>query len=83
MIERIMTIEQPADSSYKGKEVLDFELTVDNNLYTNLKGLHICFPIHFKELSNTVAVLDADIYLVNNFFAQWVNEIDILKYGTK
>ena len=82
MIERIMTIEQPAGSSYKDKEVLDFELTVDNNLYTNLKGLHICFPIHFKKLSNTAADLDADIYPVNNFFAQWVNEIDILKYGT-
>ena len=69
MIERIMTIEHPADSSYKDKEVLDFELMADNNLYTKLKSLHICFTIHLKKLSSTVADLDADIYLVNNFFA--------------
>ena len=27
--------------------VLDFELKLDNNFYTNLKSLHICFPVHF------------------------------------
>ena len=26
--------------------------------------------------------LDADIYPVNNFFAHWIREIDITKYGT-
>ena len=47
MIEKIMTNEQPASPSYKDKEVLDFELKLDNNFYTNLKSLHICFPVHF------------------------------------
>ena len=47
MIEKIMTNEQPAGPSYKDKEVLDFELKLDNNFYTNLKSLHICFPVHF------------------------------------
>ena len=27
--------------------VLDFELKLDNNFYTNLKSLHICFPVRF------------------------------------
>ena len=27
-----------------------------------LKSLHICFTIHLKKLSSTVADLDADIY---------------------
>ena len=31
MIEKIMTIEQPANPFYKDKEVLDFELMLDNN----------------------------------------------------
>ena len=31
MIEKIMTIEQPVDPSYKDKEVLGFELILDNN----------------------------------------------------
>ena len=43
MIEKIIAIEEPSDPSYKHKEVLDFELILDNNL----KSLHICFPIHF------------------------------------
>ena len=47
MIEKIMTNEQPAGPSYKDKEVLDFELKLDNNFYTNLKSFHICFPVHF------------------------------------
>ena len=72
MIEKIMTIEQPANPSYKDKEVLDFELILDYHIYTNIKSLHICFPIHFKNLSNAAANLDADIYPVNNFFAHWV-----------
>ena len=37
MIEKIMTIEQPADTTYSDKEILDFELILDNNYYTNLK----------------------------------------------
>ena len=37
MIEKIMTIEQPADRTYSDKEILDFELIWDNNYYTNLK----------------------------------------------
>ena len=82
MIEKIMTIDQPANPSYKDKEVLDFELILDNNFYSNLKSLHICFSIDFKKSSNTAANLDADIYLVNNFFAHWVKEIDIQKCGT-
>ena len=27
----------------KDKKVLDFELILDNNDYTNLKSLHLCF----------------------------------------
>ena len=70
MIEKIIT-EQLANPFYKDKEVLDFKLMLDNNFCTNLKSLHICFPIHFKSLSNAAANLDSDIYPVNNFFANW------------
>ena len=82
IIEKIMATEQPVDSSYKDEEVLDFELILDNNFYTNLKSLHICFSIHFKKLSNAAANLDADIYPVNIFFLHWVKKINTLKYDT-
>ena len=82
MIEKVMTIEQSVDTTYSDKEILDFELILDNNYYTNLKSLHLCFPIRFKKLSNIAHNLDVDIYLVNNFFAHWIREIDVTKYGT-
>ena len=67
MIEKIMTIEQPADTTYSKKEILDFELILYNNYYTNLKTLHLCFPIRFEKLSNIAHNLDADIYPVQIF----------------
>ena len=82
MIENIKAIEQPADTIYSNKEILDIELILDNDYYTDFKSLHLCFPIRFKKLSNIAQNLDADIYPVNNFFLHWIREIDITKYGT-
>ena len=79
MIEKIITIEQPTDPSYKEKEGLGFELISDNNFYRNLESFHICFHIHFKNFPNAAANLDTDIYLVNKSFPHWVKEINILK----
>ena len=42
MIEKIKTIECLADTTYKDKEVLEFDLTLDNDHYTNFKNLHLC-----------------------------------------
>ena len=58
------------------------KLTLENNYYTNLKSRHLRFPIRFKKLSNIAHNLDADIYPENNFFAHWIRETDITKYGT-
>ena len=82
MIEKIMTTEQPVDTKYSDREILHFELILDNNYYTNLKSLRLCFPIKFRKLSNATHNLDADIYPVNSFFAHWIREIDITRYGT-
>ena len=76
MIEKIMTIEQPVDTTYSDKEILNFELILDNNYYTNLKSLHLYFPIRFKKLSDIAHNLDSDNYPVNSFFAHWIREID-------
>ena len=82
MIEKIVIIEQPADTTYSEKKILDFELILGNNYYTNLKSLHICFSIRFRKLTNAAQNLDANIYPVNKFFAHWIREIEIMKYGT-
>ena len=67
MIEKIKTIEQPADSTYKDKETLDFELILDKN-YTNQKSLHICFPIKLKILFNATQILNLNLNPVNSLF---------------
>ena len=80
MIKKIMTTEQATHATYSDKEILDFELILDNNYYTDLKSLHICFPIRFRKLTNAAQNLDVDIYRLNNFFCSldkgdWHNEI--------
>ena len=47
MLDRIDIIEQPAHISYKDKETFDFQLLLDENLYTNLNSLHLCFSTKF------------------------------------
>ena len=79
---KVMTIEQSADITYSDKKVLNFGLIFDKNYYTNLKSLHLCFPIRFRKLSNAAQNLDLALFPVNNFFAHWIKKIDILKYGT-
>ena len=37
MIGKILTTGQPADTTSSDKEILDFELILNNNYYTNLK----------------------------------------------
>ena len=51
MIEKIMTIEQPTDTTYSDKEILGFELILGNKYYTNLRSLHICLPIRSRKLT--------------------------------
>ena len=82
MIQKIKTIEQPANPTYKDKETLESELILDKNYYTNLKYLHLCFPIGFRKLTNAAKDLDPNLVPVNNFFVHWIKEIDITNYGT-
>ena len=63
-------------------EQLDFQILLTQTYYVNPNGIHICFPIKIKRRTN--ANLDIDTYLitVNNFFAHWVKEIIVTRYGS-
>ena len=82
MIEKIITIEQPAETTYKDKETLEFELILEKNYYTYLKSLHLCFAIRFRKLTTADQNLNPNLVPVNNLFAHWIKEIDITKCGT-
>ena len=82
MLDNIDTLEKVAHHSYKDKEQLDFQILLTENYYVNPSNIHICFPIKFKKKSNNKSDIEDDLITVNNFFAHWVKEISITKYGS-
>ena len=82
MLDDIDTREKVAHPSYKDKEQLDFQTLLTENYYVNPPNIHICFPIKFLKKSNNNSNIDGDLVPVNNFFAHWVKEISITKYGS-
>ena len=82
MLDDIDTREKVAHPSYKDKEQLDFQILLTENYYVNPANIHICFPIKMKKKSNNNSDIDDDLITVNNFFAHWVKEISITKYGS-
>ena len=73
MIENIDTKEQVAHISSKDMET--------NNYYTNPNSMQICFPMKIKKETNKDADIDDDLITVNRFFAHFVKEINITRYG--
>ena len=81
-LDDIDTREKVAHPSYKDKEQLDFQILLTENYYVNPANIHICFPIKMKKKSNNNSDIDDDLITVNNFFAHWVKEVSITKYGS-
>ena len=82
MLDDIDTKEKVAGPSYKDKEQLNFQIMLNDNYYVNPSNIHICFPIKIKKKLSNTADIDADLIPVNNFFAHWVKEVSITKYGS-
>ena len=82
ILDDIDTREKVAHLSYKDKEQLDFQIILSDNYYVNPSNIHICFPIKIKKKSDNTADIDKDLITVNIFFAHWVKEISITKYGS-
>ena len=82
MTEDVDTKEKSAHPSYKDMEQLNLQILLTENNYVNPNGIHICFPIKIKRKTNNALDIDADLITVNNFFAHWVKEISITRYGS-
>ena len=82
MLDDIDTKEKLTHPSYKDKEQLDFQILLTENYYVNPANINICFPIKTRKKSGNNADIDGDLITVNNFFAHWVKEISITKYGS-
>ena len=79
MLEDIDTKEQPAHSSYRDMENLDFQIMLRNNYYTNQNSMHICFPMKIKQKSDNDSDIDRDLTTANNLFAHFVKEISVTR----
>ena len=69
-----------ADESYKNKKVIEFNVQLTANHYTNFQNVDPCFPIKIKSAVDNDDTR-AGVTPVNNFFAYWIKEIYIERYG--
>ena len=82
MLDDIDTREKVAHPSYKDMEQLDFPILLTENCYVNPNSIHVCFPMKIKKKSNNNADIDGNLITVNNFFAHWIKEISVIRYGS-
>ena len=69
------------DDTYKNKKVIEFNVQLTKGHYTNFQNVHLCFLLKFKSAANNGNNLAANTVTVNYFFAHWIKEIDIKRYG--
>ena len=70
-----------ADDSYKNKKVIEFNIQPTADHYTMFQNVHLCFPIKIKSPADEDRDITAGTILLKIFFAQWIKEIDIKRYG--
>lgn len=68
------------DESYKNKKVIEFNVQLIPNHYTNFENVHLCFPIKIKSAVDNDNDITSGVIPVNNFFAHWITEIYIKRY---
>ena len=82
MLDDIDTREKVAHPFYVDREQLGFQILLTENYYVNPNSIHICFPIKIKKKTDKNADIGSNMITINNFFAHWVKEISITKYGS-
>ena len=80
-IDGTLTKKAYADDTYKGLKVADFNINLANNQYMNLHNVYLVFLMNIEKSSNVANNLEDDVIMVNNFFAYWIKELDIKRYG--
>ena len=70
-----------AASTYTDMQQLEFNLEVVANHYINFSNMVVCFPIAFRKRTNKAQAINANIIPVNNFFAHWIKDITVKRYG--
>ena len=61
--------------------MLEFVIELTTNHYLNFSNIILCLPVTFRKPLDKAAAIDDDIIPVNNFFAHWVKDLNIKRYG--
>ena len=80
-IDGTLTKKAYADDTYKGLKVAEFTIKLTNNQYMNFHNEYLVFPMKILKSFNVANDLADDVITVNNFFAHWIKELDIKRYG--
>ena len=60
--------------------MLEFNILLVSNTYTNCSSLMIVLPVQIKKRTSTAQNIDATMITVNNFFLHWLKEVNIKCY---
>ena len=70
-----------AASTCSDMQQIEFNLEVISNCYINFSNMVLCLPIAFQKKTNKAAAIDATMIPVNNFFAHWIKDVTVKRYG--
>ena len=80
-IDWIETKKTYASSTYTDMHMLEFVIDITANHYINFSTLILCLPITFRKRTNKAQAIDATMIPVNNFFAHWIKDVTVKRYG--
>ena len=70
-----------AENFYRDLKIATFNIQLSANQYMNFHNVNLVFPLKIKRRTNVANNLADDEITVNNFFAYWIKETDIKRYG--
>ena len=70
-----------AASTYSDMQQLEFNLEVVNNHYINFSTMVLCLQLHLEKKTNKANAIDVTMIPVNNFFAHWIKDVTVKRYG--
>ena len=80
-IDWIETKKTYAASTYTNSQMLEFVIEITANHYINFSTMVLCLPITFRKRTNKANAIDDTVIPVNNFFARWIKDVTVKKYG--
>ena len=70
-----------ASPNWSDLRAFEFNMLLIANMATNFNNMHLCMPMKIKKNTNVATDIEEDFIMVNNFFAHFIKEIHIKRYG--